>query len=34
MTQWWLMASSILLAAISVHHYTVDSFLWRRSVGK
>jgi isoprenylcysteine carboxyl methyltransferase (ICMT) family protein YpbQ len=33
LTHWWLMASSILLAAISIHHYTVDSFLWRRSVG-
>lgn len=33
MTQWWLLAPTILLAAVSVHHYTVDSFLWRRSVG-
>lgn len=31
--QWWTKASSILLAAISVHHYTVDTFLWRRSAG-
>lgn len=34
LSHWWLMASSILLAAISAHHYTVDSFLWRRSVGR
>lgn len=30
---WWLIASTILLSSISVHHYIVDSFLWRRSVG-
>ena len=30
---WWIIASTILLSSISVHHYIVDSFLWRRSVG-
>jgi hypothetical protein len=33
LSHWWTMASTILLAAISVHHYVVDSFLWRRPVG-
>lgn len=33
LNHWWTMASTILLAAISVHHYVVDSFLWRRPVG-
>ncbi|MCA9058149.1 MAG: hypothetical protein KDA85_06600 [Planctomycetaceae bacterium] len=31
--RWWIIASTILLSSISVHHYVVDSFLWRRSVG-
>ncbi|MCA9062583.1 MAG: hypothetical protein KDA96_05975 [Planctomycetaceae bacterium] len=31
--RWWVIASTILLSSISVHHYIVDSFLWRRSVG-
>jgi hypothetical protein len=30
---WWLIASTILLSSISAHHYLVDSFIWRRSVG-
>jgi hypothetical protein len=32
-SNWWLIASTILLSSISVHHYIADSFLWRRSVG-
>lgn len=31
---WWIDASTILLAAISAHHYSVDTFIWRRCVGK
>lgn len=31
--RWWTIASTILLSSISVHHYIVDSFIWRRSVG-
>lgn len=30
----WLDASTILFAAISAHHYSVDTFIWRRNVGK
>lgn len=33
LNDYWLQASTVLLAGISVHHYTVDSFIWRRSVG-
>jgi hypothetical protein len=31
--KWWLLASTILLSSISVHHYIVDSFIWRRTIG-
>ncbi len=34
MNTFWIQASAILLASISAHHYTVDTFLWRRKVGK
>lgn len=33
-SHWWADASTILLAAISAHHYSVDTFIWRRNVGK
>ncbi len=32
--RWWIIASTILLSSISVHHYIVDSFIWRRTVGR
>jgi hypothetical protein len=34
LNHFWLQASAVLLAAISAHHYTVDTFIWRRAVGK
>lgn len=33
LTSYWTQASAILLAAISAHHYTVDTVIWRRSAG-
>lgn len=33
LSSYWTQASAILLAAVSVHHYTVDTLIWRRSVG-
>jgi hypothetical protein len=30
---WWLQASPLVLAGVSGHHYTVDSFFWRRAAG-
>jgi hypothetical protein len=33
LTSYWTQASAILLGAISAHHYTVDTFIWRRKVG-
>ena len=32
--KWWVIASTILLSAVSVHHYVVDSIIWRRSIGR
>ena len=34
MNVFWIQASAVLLSAISAHHYTVDTFLWRRTAGK
>jgi len=34
MNAFWIPASAVLLSSISAHHYTVDTFLWRRSAGK
>jgi hypothetical protein len=31
---WSVHLSTILFAAISAHHYSVDTFIWRRSVGR
>lgn len=33
LSSYWTQASAVLLAAISAHHYTIDSFIWRRSAG-
>jgi hypothetical protein len=34
MNTFWVSAATIMLASISAHHYTVDTFLWRRKAGK
>jgi hypothetical protein len=33
LSSYWAQATTILLIAVSAHHYTIDGFLWRRSVG-
>ncbi len=30
---WWPLLASVALAAVSAHHYSVDSVMWRRNVG-
>ena len=33
LNSYWMQASTMLLAAVSAHHYTVDTFIWRRKAG-
>jgi hypothetical protein len=34
LSHFWVIASTILLSSISVHHYVVDSIIWRRAAGR
>ena len=34
LNNYWMEASTILLASVSAHHYFVDAFIWRKKTGQ